>query len=55
MKCESQLLKHQPFSVLLFCMLRSSSDIQTLFKTELSFIESCLRNNPKSYGCWHHR
>ncbi|CAI9744170.1 geranylgeranyl transferase type-2 subunit alpha-like [Octopus vulgaris] len=34
---------------------RSTKDLQRLFEEELSFIESCLRVNPKSYGSWDHR
>ncbi|KAJ7313167.1 hypothetical protein JRQ81_004441 [Phrynocephalus forsythii] len=33
----------------------SPEEMQALCKAELSFLESCLRVNPKSYGTWHHR
>ncbi len=29
--------------------------MQKLYESELHFIEACLKVNPKSYGCWHHR
>ncbi|XP_036740425.2 geranylgeranyl transferase type-2 subunit alpha [Manis pentadactyla] len=34
---------------------KSPEELATLVKTELGFLESCLRVNPKSYGTWHHR
>lgn len=34
---------------------RSEEEIRTLYVGELSFLESCLRVNPKSYGTWYHR
>ncbi|XP_052816864.1 geranylgeranyl transferase type-2 subunit alpha-like [Mya arenaria] len=34
---------------------RSAEEVCELFKTELQFLESCLRGNPKSYGVWNHR
>ncbi|RXN02775.1 geranylgeranyl transferase type-2 subunit alpha [Labeo rohita] len=35
--------------------LREKDDVQKLYESELHFIEACLKVNPKSYGCWHHR
>ncbi|XP_033626291.1 geranylgeranyl transferase type-2 subunit alpha-like [Asterias rubens] len=32
-----------------------SEDLQSRYSKELSFLESCLMVNPKSYGAWHHR
>lgn len=29
--------------------------MQKIYETELSFLESCLKVNPKSYGSWHQR
>jgi len=29
--------------------------MQKIYESELSFVESCLKQNPKSYGSWHHR
>ncbi|GAB5572750.1 geranylgeranyl transferase type-2 subunit alpha isoform X2 [Prionailurus iriomotensis] len=34
---------------------KSPEELASLVKTELGFLESCLRVNPKSYGTWHHR
>uniref|UniRef100_A0A8C8S1J4 Geranylgeranyl transferase type-2 subunit alpha n=1 Tax=Pelusios castaneus TaxID=367368 RepID=A0A8C8S1J4_9SAUR len=33
----------------------SPEEMQALCQGELSFLETCLRVNPKSYGTWHHR
>nr|XP_039264983.1 geranylgeranyl transferase type-2 subunit alpha-like [Styela clava] len=34
---------------------KEAEELQKLCNDELEFLASCLRNNPKSYGCWHHR
>ncbi|XP_053558352.1 geranylgeranyl transferase type-2 subunit alpha isoform X2 [Bombina bombina] len=34
---------------------RSDEEMRPLYSAELSFLESCLRVNPKSYGTWYHR
>lgn len=34
---------------------RDEDEIQKIYEAELSFLESCLKVNPKSYGSWHHR
>ncbi|TRZ00551.1 hypothetical protein DNTS_008545 [Danionella cerebrum] len=34
---------------------RDEANVQKLYESELFFIEACLKVNPKSYGCWHHR
>ena len=34
---------------------REEDDVQKIYESELSFVERCLRQNPKSYGSWHHR
>lgn len=35
--------------------VREKEDVQKMYEAELSFLESCLKVNPKSYGSWHHR
>uniref|UniRef100_A0A6Q2WV01 Geranylgeranyl transferase type-2 subunit alpha n=1 Tax=Esox lucius TaxID=8010 RepID=A0A6Q2WV01_ESOLU len=35
--------------------IREEVDVQKMYEDELSFLESCLKVNPKSYGSWHHR
>ncbi|XP_076009642.1 geranylgeranyl transferase type-2 subunit alpha [Genypterus blacodes] len=35
--------------------VREEDDVQKVYESELSFLESCLKMNPKSYGSWHHR
>lgn len=34
---------------------RDKDEVQKVYEAELSFLESCLKVNPKSYGSWHHR
>ncbi|XP_072126108.1 geranylgeranyl transferase type-2 subunit alpha isoform X1 [Mobula birostris] len=34
---------------------KSEEELKNLYRAELTFLESCLRVNPKSYGTWHHR
>ncbi|RUS87021.1 hypothetical protein EGW08_005259, partial [Elysia chlorotica] len=34
---------------------KSATELQNLFLSELFFLETCLKMNPKSYGTWHHR
>lgn len=34
---------------------RNEDGMQKVYDAELSFLESCLKMNPKSYGSWHHR
>ncbi|XP_044129180.1 geranylgeranyl transferase type-2 subunit alpha isoform X2 [Bufo gargarizans] len=38
-----------------FAADRSDEEMGSLYVAELSFLESCLRVNPKSYGTWYHR
>uniref|UniRef100_A0A668APB8 Geranylgeranyl transferase type-2 subunit alpha n=1 Tax=Myripristis murdjan TaxID=586833 RepID=A0A668APB8_9TELE len=35
--------------------VREEDELQKIYEAELSFLESCLKMNPKSYGSWHHR
>ncbi|KAJ8278247.1 hypothetical protein GJAV_G00085540 [Gymnothorax javanicus] len=35
--------------------VRPEDEVQKLFEEELTFLEGCLKVNPKSYGSWHHR
>uniref|UniRef100_A0A3Q1ILL2 Geranylgeranyl transferase type-2 subunit alpha n=1 Tax=Anabas testudineus TaxID=64144 RepID=A0A3Q1ILL2_ANATE len=35
--------------------VKDKDEVQKIYETELSFLESCLKMNPKSYGSWHHR
>uniref|UniRef100_A0A8D0CY05 Geranylgeranyl transferase type-2 subunit alpha n=1 Tax=Sander lucioperca TaxID=283035 RepID=A0A8D0CY05_SANLU len=35
--------------------VRDEDEVQKIYQAELSFLESCLKVNPKSYGSWHHR
>uniref|UniRef100_A0A667ZVH6 Geranylgeranyl transferase type-2 subunit alpha n=1 Tax=Myripristis murdjan TaxID=586833 RepID=A0A667ZVH6_9TELE len=35
--------------------LETEDELQKIYEAELSFLESCLKMNPKSYGSWHHR
>uniref|UniRef100_A0A8C2YVT5 Geranylgeranyl transferase type-2 subunit alpha n=1 Tax=Cyclopterus lumpus TaxID=8103 RepID=A0A8C2YVT5_CYCLU len=35
--------------------VRDEDEVQKIYEAELSFLESCLKVNPKSYGSWHHR
>lgn len=42
-------------SFLISACSRNEDDMQKVYEVELSFLESCLKMNPKSYGSWHHR
>uniref|UniRef100_A0A674NN21 Geranylgeranyl transferase type-2 subunit alpha n=1 Tax=Takifugu rubripes TaxID=31033 RepID=A0A674NN21_TAKRU len=35
--------------------VKNEDEMQKVYEAELSFLESCLKMNPKSYGSWHHR
>ncbi|KAG8003441.1 Geranylgeranyl transferase type-2 subunit alpha, partial [Nibea albiflora] len=35
--------------------VKDEDEMQKVYEAELSFLESCLKVNPKSYGSWHHR
>ncbi|TKS75046.1 Geranylgeranyl transferase type-2 subunit alpha [Collichthys lucidus] len=35
--------------------VKDEDEVQKVYEAELSFLESCLKVNPKSYGSWHHR
>ncbi|KAG5849778.1 hypothetical protein ANANG_G00075310 [Anguilla anguilla] len=35
--------------------VRAEEEVQKVYEEELSFLEGCLKVNPKSYGSWHHR
>uniref|UniRef100_G3NAQ1 Geranylgeranyl transferase type-2 subunit alpha n=1 Tax=Gasterosteus aculeatus aculeatus TaxID=481459 RepID=G3NAQ1_GASAC len=35
--------------------VKDEDEVQKIYEAELSFLESCLKVNPKSYGSWHHR
>ncbi|XP_061094533.1 geranylgeranyl transferase type-2 subunit alpha [Conger conger] len=43
-----EILQHQE-------TVRPEDEVQKLYEEELSFLEGCLKVNPKSYGSWHHR
>uniref|UniRef100_A0A665VDD2 Geranylgeranyl transferase type-2 subunit alpha n=1 Tax=Echeneis naucrates TaxID=173247 RepID=A0A665VDD2_ECHNA len=36
-------------------LMHLEDEVQKIYEAELSFLESCLKVNPKSYGSWHHR
>lgn len=38
-----------------FLQTRETDEVQKIMDSELYFLESCLKVNPKSYGTWHHR
>lgn len=54
-------IRHDKRIVIVFLCLfldifsRNEDDMQKVYEAELSFLESCLKVNPKSYGSWHHR
>uniref|UniRef100_A0A672H0J7 Geranylgeranyl transferase type-2 subunit alpha n=1 Tax=Salarias fasciatus TaxID=181472 RepID=A0A672H0J7_SALFA len=35
--------------------VKDEDEVQSIYGSELAFLESCLKVNPKSYGSWHHR
>ncbi|CAL1532309.1 unnamed protein product [Lymnaea stagnalis] len=35
--------------------IKSKEELQKIFQSELHFLETCLKINPKSYGSWHQR
>ena len=39
----------------LHVLSRDEDEVQKVYVAELSFLESCLKINPKSYGSWYHR
>ncbi|XP_059140969.1 geranylgeranyl transferase type-2 subunit alpha-like [Physella acuta] len=38
-----------------FQKTKSNEELQKIFSSELQFLETCLKINPKSYGSWHQR
>lgn len=34
---------------------KTKDEVKQMLNEELEFVAGCLRNNPKSYGCWHQR
>lgn len=52
----SHLRCHRRMTILFPNILcRDKDEVQKIYEAELSFTESCLKVNPKSYGSWHHR
>ena len=55
LKCLHCAWFHHILSCHVSVFSRSANELQTSMLNELSFLEQCLKVNPKSYGTWHQR